>query len=181
MYQDRNNRDSSGQIPLDTFGDKVYFDVKDLYEDAEEKGFPENPDKENDGETFGWSLTDSWHHLGNVYYFLLSIFNLIETSKDNSPIIDTKGSIQGKLIYSCNFELFDVDKSTKLNSLEYETLNELIGKNIKLIIDLKQASDIPEKYSYKTMCKYIWNDCGYETTVSEKIKEPVFNYRGEHL
>jgi hypothetical protein len=105
---------------------------------------------------------------------------LIETSKDNSPIIDTKGSIQGKLVYSCNFELLDVDKSTKLNSLEYETLNELIGKNIKLT-NLKQASDIPEKYCYKTICKYVSNDCGFETTVIEKMREPVFNYRGEHL
>jgi hypothetical protein len=67
--------------------------VKDLYEEAEEKGFPTKHQTENDGETFGWALADSWHHVGNVYYFMLSLFNLIETTKDNSPIIDTKGSI----------------------------------------------------------------------------------------
>lgn len=150
VYADRNNKDSSGIVPFETFQDKVYFDVKDLYEETEEKGFPGNPDTENDGETFGWSLSDSWHHIGNVYYFLLSIFNLIETAKDSSPIIDTKGSIQGNLTYSCNFELLDVDRQTKLNPLEYETLNELIGKNIKVILDLKKATDINEKYSYKT-------------------------------
>lgn len=181
VYADRNNKDSSGQIPLEIFGDKVYFDVKDLYEEAEEKGFPGNYDTSNDGEVFGWSLTDSWHHLGNVFYFLLSVFNLIETTKDNSPIIDTKGSIQGKLTYSCNFELYDVDKTTKLNPLEYETLNELIGKNLKVFIDLKRASDIPEKYTYKTQCKYSWNDCGFETQIVERSKEPTFNYKGEHM
>lgn len=93
VYADRNNKDTSGVVPFETFQDKVYFDVKDLYEEAEGKGFPGNPDTENDGEIFGWSLADSWHHLGNVYFFLLSIFNLIETTKDSSPIIDTKGSI----------------------------------------------------------------------------------------
>lgn len=82
VYADRNNRDTKGIIPLETFVDKIYFDVKDLYEDAEEKGFPGNYDMSNDGEIFGWNLTDSWHHLGNVYYFLLSVFNLIETNKD---------------------------------------------------------------------------------------------------
>lgn len=166
---------------METFGDKVYFDVKDLYEEAEEKGFPGKYDMEHDGEIFGWNLADSWHHLGNVYYFLLSVFNLIETSKDNSPIIDTKGSIQGKLNYSVNFELFDVDRMTRLNPLEYETLNELIGKHLKLIIELKKASDIPEKYTYKTMCKYSYNECGFETTIVEKNKEPLFNYIGEHM
>ena len=70
--------------------------MKEVYEDAEEKGFSLDASAINpelDGETFGWALTDSWQHLGNVYYFLLSVFNLIETSKDDSPVIDTKGNI----------------------------------------------------------------------------------------
>ena len=70
-----------------------YFDIKEIYEEAEEKGVQSKPDPDNDGETFGWTLTDSWHHIGNIYYFLLSIYNLIETNKDSSPIIDNKGSI----------------------------------------------------------------------------------------
>lgn len=112
---------------------------------------------------------------------MLSIFNLIETSKDNSPIIDTKGSIQGNLQYACNFELYDVDKTTKLNPLEYESLNELIGKNIKVVLDLKKAVDLPEKYTYKTQCKYLWNDMGFETNVVQEKKEPIFNYTYDHF
>ena len=181
VYADRNNKDSSGIVPMEIFQDKVYFDVKDLYEEAEEKGFPSNHHTENDGETFGWALADSWHHVGNVYYFMLSLFNLIETTKDNSPIIDTKGSIQGNLQYSCSFELYDVDRTTKLNPLEYESLNELIGKNIKVVLELRKAMDIPEKYTYKTQCKYIWSDVGFETLVVENNKDPNFNYRFDHM
>jgi len=181
VYADRNNKDSSGIVPMEIFQDKVYFDVKDLYEEAEEKGFPSNHHTENDGETFGWALADSWHHVGNVYYFMLSLFNLIETTKDNSPIIDTKGSIQGNLQYSCSFELYDVDRTTKLNPLEYESLNELIGKNIKVVLELRKATDIPEKYTYKTQCKYIWSDVGFETLVVENNKDPNFNYRFDHM
>jgi len=88
---------------------------------------------------------------------------LIETSKDESPIIDTKGAIQGRLNYSVSFEAFDVDRTTRLNLLEYETLNELLGKNLKIIIELKKAGDLPEKYSFKTMCRYLWNDETFET------------------
>jgi hypothetical protein len=74
----------------------VYFKVKDLYEEYEEKNFDideRDIDREADGEIFGWSMSDSWFHIGNVYYFLLSVYNLIETTKDETPIIDTKGII----------------------------------------------------------------------------------------
>lgn len=170
VYEEYPNKDTSKILPLELFGDKIYFDVKDLYEAEEEKGFPGNPDTENDGEIFGWSLTDSWHHLGNVFYFLLSVFNLIDTPKDTSPIIDTKGNIKGKLQYSVSFELLDVDKKTKLNPLEFENMNELIGKNIKLIVFLFHAKDLPEKYTYKTICKYVWNENEYETIEVENSK-----------
>lgn len=80
-----------------------------------------------------------------------------------------------------NFELFDVDKTTKLNPLEFETLNELVGKNLKFKVELKKATDIPDKYCFRTMCKYDWTDCQYETKVVEKAREPAFDYHGEHM
>jgi len=85
----------SGIIPCDTFTDDIYFKVKEMYEDFEERGFTPNEDPDADGENFGWSLSDSWHEIGSVYIFLLSIFNLIDTPKDESPIIDTKGIKNG--------------------------------------------------------------------------------------
>jgi len=77
--------------------------------------------------------------------------------------------------------LLDVDKTTKLNPLEYENLNELIGKNLKLNIELKKASEIPDKYIFKTMCKYTWNDSSYETKTVERRKDPAFDYFSEHI
>jgi len=77
--------------------------------------------------------------------------------------------------------LLDVDKTTKLNPLEYENLNELIGKNLKLNIELKKASEIPDKYIFKTMCKYTWNDSSYETKTVERRKNPAFDYFSEHI
>ena len=74
-----------------------------------------------------------------------------------------------------------MDRTTKLNPLEYESLNELIGKNIKVVLELRKASDIPEKYTYKTQCKYIWSDVGFETQVVENTKDPNFNYRFDHM
>jgi len=35
---------------------------------------------------------------------MLSVFNLIDTQKDDSPIIDSKGTIQGKVNYSVSLE-----------------------------------------------------------------------------
>lgn len=139
VYADRNNKDSKSQVSLDTFTDHIYFDVKELYEQAEQSGFPGNYNTENDSEVFGWSSSDSWHLLGNVYYFLLSVYNLIEGGKELSPIIDTKGGTQGKLQFSVGFEIYDTDKKTKLNALEYDSLSELVGRNLKLIVELKRA------------------------------------------
>lgn len=48
-------------------------------------------------------------------------------------------------------------------------------------MDLKKATDLNEKYSYKTQCKYLWNECGFETQIVENKKEPVFDYHYEHM
>jgi len=94
VFPDQANRDQFTVLDWDLFTDQVYFDVKDVYEDFEERGLTVNDiDTENDPEVFGWGLSDNWHHIGNFYYFLLSMYNLIETVKDESPIIDTKGNI----------------------------------------------------------------------------------------
>lgn len=63
----------------------------------------------DEGEIFGWSLSDQWHMLGSVYYFLLPLFNLIESDKESSPIIDAKGESKGNLSYGCRFEIYDTD------------------------------------------------------------------------
>ena len=121
-------------------------------------------DPDGDGETYGWSLSDSWHEIGSVFLFLLSMYNLIDTHKDESPIIDTKGIKNGMQEYSVHLSVLDLDRQTPLNILEYETVRDLIGKHLKVKLTLKRAKDIPEKYSFQTMAKYEWidNDKGDE-------------------
>jgi len=141
-------------------------------------------DPDGDGETYGWSLSDSWHEIGSVFLFLLSMYNLIDTHKDESPIIDTKGIKNGMQEYSVHLSVLDLDRQTPLNILEYETVRDLIGKHLKVKLTLKRAKDIPEKYSFKTMAKYEWIDndrTGFETQVKERQPNPDFGYSAEHV
>ena len=39
VYQDRTDKENAGVIPCDTFTDNIYFNVKELYEEYEERGF----------------------------------------------------------------------------------------------------------------------------------------------
>ena len=187
VYPDRMNKEECGIIPCDTFTDVIYFNVKELYEEFEERGYAsKDGDDEEMGETFGWSLSDSWHEIGSVFIFLLSLFNLIDTPKDESPIIDSKGMKQGQLSYSVMLELLDHEKRSQpnLNIFEYETLRELIGKHLKIKLALKRAVDIPEKYTFKTMAKYEWIDgdrTQCETQVQERQRDPDFAYVAEHV
>lgn len=94
VFPDRTDRDENGQLDFQLFTDKVYFEVKELFDEFESQNLsPSDVNTENDGEIFGWALTNQWHHIGNVYYFLLSAYNIIETKQDESPIIDAKGYI----------------------------------------------------------------------------------------
>lgn len=109
------------------------------------------------------------------------MYNLIETTNDESPIIDTKGIIVGKLAYNLTFDILDSDRETKLNLLDFETLNDALGKYVTLNIDLKQAYDIPERYSYQTKAQYKWwnerDDCLKTTRIVERKKDPDFNFK----
>ena len=165
VYADRTDKENSGVIPCDTFTDNVYFNIKELYEEFEENNFQvkASEDPDDDGETFGWNLSDSWHEIGSVYIFLLSLFNLIDTPKDESPIIDSKGIKNGMQNYSIQLEILDYDKTTPLNIFEYETLRELVGKHLKVKLCLKRATDIPDKFTFKTMAKYEWIDADRTT------------------
>lgn len=87
--------------------------------------------------------------------------------------------------YSIGIELFDYDGSKPLNILKYNSLNDVVGKILKLSIDLKKASAIPEKLSHEVQCRYNWLDeekTQFETKVVEggAGTNPQFAYRTEH-
>jgi hypothetical protein len=51
--------------------------------------------------------------------------------------------------YSISIDLFDYEGGKPLNILKYGTLNDLLGKYLKLSIELRQAKELPEKLSYR--------------------------------
>lgn len=164
VYPDRNNRDVFNILEFDRFED-VYFAVKDKYEtltgdDVDETVLLRDlQNREGDAETFGLSSESDWVLIGYMYYFLVSVVNLVETKNDESPIIDEKGQIQGRMHYSLGIELYDYEGAPKpLNILKYNSLNDLIGKHLKLSLELRKAQDIPEKLAYEVQCRYNWLD-----------------------
>jgi hypothetical protein len=98
VYPDRNNRDVFNILEFDRFED-VYFAVKEKYEDLTGDDVDETAllkdlqNRENDPMIFGLSSESDWQLIGHMYYFLVSVVNLVETKNDDSPIIDEKGSI----------------------------------------------------------------------------------------
>lgn len=81
---------------MDDFTDVVYEKVKEMYVEAEESGFDSSTyNYANDGESFGWTLADTWTKIGDVFIFLETALNLCDMVKDESPIIDSYGIKQG--------------------------------------------------------------------------------------
>lgn len=99
-FPNKANKDVFTILPFDKFED-TYFMIKDKYEsltgdDIDENALLEelkNDNREEDGKIFGLSMEHDWQLIGYVYYFLVSIANLVETKNDESPVIDNKGNI----------------------------------------------------------------------------------------
>lgn len=124
VYPNLGDREESGVIQWDDFTDVVYERVKEMYEEAEENEFDKSKiDTTNDGENFGWALADTWQKIGDVYIFLVSVYNLCDTVKDEAMIIDSKGIKQGLLLYKMNLELLETDGKTKLDIIDYDSIN----------------------------------------------------------
>lgn len=51
--------------------------------------------------------------------------------------------------YSIGIEIFDYDGGKPLNILKFNSLNDVVGKQLKLVIELRKASEIPEKLAYE--------------------------------
>jgi len=92
--------------------------------------------------------------IGYVYFFLISMYNLIETRNDETPIIDVKGNIRGRVNYSVTFEVIDPYTNNSIPTENFDNMTDLIGKNLKVTFDLKRASDLPDKHCTEVYAKY---------------------------
>jgi hypothetical protein len=79
-------------------------------------------------------------------------------------------------------KLFDTDKKTPLNLIDYEDMGEILSKWLQITVQIKKATINNEKFTYKTKCVYSWLDKSTEETeVVENQKAPLFNYSHEHM
>ena len=117
VFPDFEDDKEYGQIPCDIFTDNIYFDVKELYEEAEEKNFDATflKDTEDDGEIFGWDLADCWQNIGTAFIFLVTMFNLCDNKEETTTIIDSNGQKAGDLNYSLCLEMLEEDQYTPVN------------------------------------------------------------------
>lgn len=191
-YNDRNNPEDFVEIPFENF-ETIYFRVKDKYmemmnDDLDEIDAYEaikNDSRANDKFVFGLEKKITHDLIGYVYYFLISMYNLIETKNDETPIIDVKGNIKGRVSYSVYFEGLDPFTLNPIELEAFDNLSEMIGKKLKVTLELKKASDIPEKQQNEVYAKYQWvdddrTDCN-TGPCKDKTTTPVWNYRKEHV
>ena len=86
--------------------DVVYMRVKEMYEDIfynEDMGSIKIDLKKVDDTAFGFDLDSNKQIVGHFYIFLMTIYNLIDVKGDKTPVIDSKGNIQGYVRYSIGF------------------------------------------------------------------------------
>ena len=80
------------------------------------------------------------------YYFLVSVANLVETKSDESPIIDSKdGAIKGSITYSIGLEVLDPVSGVALNLLNYDNINDIVDKKLKITVELKKSYRYPRE------------------------------------
>jgi len=93
------------------------------------------------------------------------------------------------MLYSISIELADYAGGKPLNLLKYNSLNDVVGKSLKLTVELRKAVDIPEKLAHEVQCRYQWLDeetTEFSTAIVESKSGPVnrapqFSYKSEHV
>jgi len=90
------------------FTDIVYQKVKDMYESIYDDDEDNDVDfSKIDDSAFGFDMDSNNSIIGHFYIFLATIYNLIDVKMDRTPIIDTKGQIQGYVHYQLGFQIYE--------------------------------------------------------------------------
>ena len=77
--------------------------LNDDLDEIDQEEYIKNDNRDDDPQIFGFSSERGWQLIGNVYYFLVSMSNLVDTVNDESPIIDNNGNIKGRINYSIKY------------------------------------------------------------------------------
>lgn len=156
LYFDKDHKNVYCVLPMSHFTDAVYHEVKDRYEtlvddiEGNDVDLNQIPDS-----VFGIGEESSQTLIGNFYIFLATVYNLIDVKVDKTPIMDTKGQITGYAHYGLSFKVLEPYGESEIRELiEYETLNDLSGKRLRLFVELKRAEALPKKLCTSTYCQY---------------------------
>lgn len=156
LYFDKDHKNVYSVLPMSTFTDGVYHEVKDRYETL----FDDDDDNDVDltqvaDSVFGISRDSNMTLIGNFYIFLATVYNMIDVKIDKTPIMDTKGQITGFAHYGLSFKVLEPYGESEIRELiEYETLNDLSGKRLRLYVEIKRAEALPKKLCHDTYCEY---------------------------
>ena len=137
-----------------------------------------------DGHVFGLEVINKHQLIGNVYVFLDSLAELLETVNDKAPIIDNRGTERGKLTYSIVPKLYD-NEGEETNLMLVESIEELLNRKLSVQVNIQEAKEIPEKFSTDVFAQYKWIDelaemFRTDTSGLEKNKNPAFSYKQVH-
>lgn len=105
-------------LTFDEMEDKSYL-IRAKWEDYQYDSDADGPSADalrvdvDEGRTWGLLIRDDWHLIGNVFLYMDSLAMLMGTPSDETPIIDTKGKEQGKLVYSLDLKMYDKDGKEK--------------------------------------------------------------------
>jgi hypothetical protein len=124
------------------------------------------------------SLSDTYHLIGQAYFYTDTVFHLQPIEDDTMAIIDDHGNNQGALKVSVLISVEGLDLET------FDTLKDLLGKELSMNIKIYEAIGIPENFSSKTFCAYTLNALQGEEfktpMVDETTTNPKFNYSAMH-
>lgn len=124
------------------------------------------------------SISKAFHLIGHSYLYLDTLYYLASLEEDTMAIINDHGNNKGALKVSIVPTIDGIDLE------EYETLKELIGRELSFCIKINEAIGIPENYSTNVFCKYHLSAKNNEEFKTSEIKEtttnPKFNYSQTH-
>jgi kinesin family member 13 len=124
------------------------------------------------------NFTHTYHLIGQAYCYMDTLYYLTSLEEDSMAIIDDHGANKGALKVSLIPEI----QGVKLE--EFESLKDLLGKELTFTIKIFEAAGIPENFCTKVFCKYTLvnlNNEEFKTLpVEETTTNPKFNYVKSH-
>ena len=148
-YPDK-DKQFHNKLTFDEMEDKSYL-IRAKWEDYQYDMDADGPSADalkvdvDEGKTWGLLIRDDWHLIGNVFIYMDSLAMLMGTPSDETPIIDTKGKEQGKLVYSIDLTMYDKEGKEK-DVFLIDSVRECYGCEMEIDFSIHQAKNIPEKY-----------------------------------